>query len=123
MPVKPQGLPKSSRLLGSAEFDAVFKSGRRRSNRYFQVVFSANGTGGPRLGITVPKARIRRAHDRNRIKRLIRESYRRRQHDLPGLDIVVSANRIDPAVSGPELLLALNALFDIAADQAPARHK
>ena len=42
-----------------------------------------------RLGLAVGKKRIRRAVARNRIKRLIRESFRHHAHLLPGLDVVV----------------------------------
>jgi len=45
----------------------------------------------PRLGIVVGKRAVRRAVDRNRLKRAIRESFRHEQHRLPSLDIVVQA--------------------------------
>ena len=34
---------------------------------------------------------VRRAIDRNRIKRLVRESFRHRQHEIPDLDVIVLA--------------------------------
>lgn len=43
----------------------------------------------PRLGLTVAKRHVKRANQRNRIKRVIRDSFRLNQHDLPPLDIVV----------------------------------
>ena len=42
-----------------------------------------------RLGMAVPKRQLKRAVDRNRIKRLIRESFRKHQAQLQGLDVVV----------------------------------
>jgi len=42
-----------------------------------------------RLGLAVAKKHVRRAVDRNRIKRVVRESFRRQQHRLKGLDLVV----------------------------------
>lgn len=42
-----------------------------------------------RLGIVVAKKKVRRAHERNRIKRLARESFRLNQHNIELLDIVV----------------------------------
>lgn len=47
----------------------------------------------PRLGLAIAKKHIRQAVDRNRIKRLIRESFRHNQVLLSGLDIVVLARK------------------------------
>lgn len=49
-----------------------------------------------RLGMTTPARRIRTAVARNRIRRLVRESFRHAQDGLRGLDIVVLAK--EPAV-------------------------
>ncbi|ACY86383.1 RNase P protein component [Edwardsiella piscicida] len=48
-----------------------------------------NSLGYPRIGLTVAKKHVKRAHERNRIKRLTRESFRLRQHSLPAMDFVV----------------------------------
>jgi ribonuclease P protein component len=48
---------------------------------------------GPRLGLVVGKRFAPRAVDRNRIRRVVRESFRRRRADLPALDIVVQCVR------------------------------
>lgn len=42
-----------------------------------------------RLGLVVAKKKVRRAHERNRLKRLSRESFRLHQQQLLGLDIVI----------------------------------
>lgn len=47
--------------------------------------------GASRIGLTVAKKNVKRAHERNRIKRLTRESFRLRQHELPPMDFVVVA--------------------------------
>ncbi len=44
---------------------------------------------GARLGVIVAKRVMKRAVDRNRVRRLIRESFRHHQQSLSGLDIVV----------------------------------
>lgn len=49
--------------------------------------------GYPRLGLVVSKKNVKRAVDRNRFKRLVRESIRLRQDHLPSVDIVVLARR------------------------------
>ncbi len=48
-----------------------------------------SGRGLARLGLAIPRKQIRRAVERNRVKRLIRESFRRHQDLLRGLDVVV----------------------------------
>lgn len=45
----------------------------------------------PRLGIIIARKHVRRAVDRNRIKRLVRESFRHRQDRIPSLDVIVLA--------------------------------
>jgi ribonuclease P protein component len=44
-----------------------------------------------RIGLVIAKRKIKRAHERNRVKRLARESFRLNQAELPVLDIVLMA--------------------------------
>lgn len=81
------------RLLKPAQFKRVFQKSRRSSDRCFTVLFLANGESKARLGTAVAKKILKRAVDRNRVKRLIRESFRKKQHDLAGLDLVVLCAR------------------------------
>lgn len=54
----------------------------------FTVLFSPNGTDQPRLGLAIGKKNCRLSTGRNRLKRIVRESFRR-QNALGGVDIVV----------------------------------
>ena len=47
----------------------------------------------PRIGIVVPKQCVKKAVCRNRLKRIVRETFRLRKHFLPSLDFVIRANR------------------------------
>ena len=56
-----------------------------------------------RLGIVVAKKKVRRAHERNRIKRLARESFRLHQQNIELLDIVVMPKIGIDTISNAEL--------------------
>lgn len=86
----PQTFPKALRLLGGGEFRRVYEEGQRRSAPLCVVFFRCNGLPHARLGITVP-ARLGKAVVRNRVKRRLREVFRRNQAAIPGgWDIVVN---------------------------------
>jgi ribonuclease P protein component len=55
------------------------------------VLARENGQRHPRLGLAIARKTLRRAVDRNRVKRLIRESFRLNAGRLPAVDIVVLA--------------------------------
>lgn len=54
----------------------------------------------PRLGLTIAKRSVKRSVDRNRVKRLARESFRYQQKNMHPVDVVVFAN---PSVVGADL--------------------
>lgn len=65
----------------------------KAGNPHFVMLCRHNGLGHPRLGLVVAKKHVRLANRRNRLKRLIRESFRLHSHHLPALDIVVLARK------------------------------
>lgn len=81
--------PRSSRLLKKPQYDFVFQSAKRIGTRFITVLYRKNELEVPRLGLIVSKKSAKRAHDRNRFKRVTRESFRLLQHRLPFVDIVV----------------------------------
>jgi ribonuclease P protein component len=68
-------LTKSERLLSRADFEKLSNNGNRIDSDYFVILYSKNGLGKLRLGVTVSK-RVGRAVIRNRVKRLVREYFR-----------------------------------------------
>jgi len=67
----------------------VFKKATRSRDKLFTVLCRDNEDEGCRLGMAISKKHCRKASARNRIKRVIRESFRHHQPLLAGLDIVV----------------------------------
>lgn len=83
---------RHSRLITSTEFDAVFRDSRSSRDEIFTVLYRGNGLGYPRLGLAIARKRVHHAVDRNRLKRLVRESFRVAAPSLAGTDIVVMAS-------------------------------
>lgn len=109
--MRPEGLPETLRLKKRRDFLRVQNGGRKHQMRHFLVfvaprpqprsasdggasdVGSTAGLSETRLGITVTR-KVGKAVTRNRIKRLVREVFRRERHRLaPGLDLVWVAKR------------------------------
>lgn len=63
----------------------------KASQPHFLLLAKPSVTENPRLGFIVAKKKVRRAVDRNRIKRCVRENFRLMKHELPAIDIVFLA--------------------------------
>lgn len=82
--------PRQHRLLSPSEFKPLFDQPTwRASSQHFLLLVSENGLAAPRLGIVIGKRRVKRAVDRNLLRRLMRESFRHRTIELSGLDVVI----------------------------------
>ena len=106
--------PKSKRLLKHADFDRVYREGRRNVSRNLSVFYlpgdSANNDG-VRVGITVGKA-LGGAVARNRIKRRMREVVRRHLSELTGaLDVVINPRKSAADMEFAELEKEVAAAF------------
>jgi len=100
--------PRDRRLLKPDEYRRVFNDGLRSADGRFLVLASPNNLDHARLGLAVSKKNCRRAVDRNRIKRLIRESFRCNQHLMKGLDLVVVTRQGIDQADNRDCLASLN---------------
>lgn len=94
------------RLLQAAEFKRVFDHASCKVHQPAFLLLAVPVSDTSRLGLVIAKRKIRRAHERNRVKRLARESFRHHRLSLPALDIVLMAK--------PEAALLTN---DVLHDQ------
>lgn len=90
-------LRRETRLLKRAEFLRVYEQGARFEGRFMTVFVLPSNRPVHRVGVTATKKAIGKAHDRNRAKRLLRESFRLSRAELDQVtqryDWVLNARR------------------------------
>ena len=103
-------LPKQQLLRKNGEFQCVYRAGTRLRGKGFAIIYLANTLPWSRLGVSVPR-KVGNAVQRNRIKRLLRESFRLHRNQFPAnSDIVIT---IRPDFSYPHQDMLDNALLAI----------
>lgn len=110
-------LGRRCKLLNSAQFSVVFNHRKSVYGKYFNIHVVGNEFDHPRMGLTVSKRVSKRAVQRNRIKRQIRESFRLHLVNLPAIDLVV-ATKIGCAEQANQVLrVELDKLWYRAAEK------
>jgi ribonuclease P protein component len=90
--------PRTHRLRSKLDFAKVFDAKVRESRGPITIYAHPNELNHPRLGISIGR-RVGTAPRRNRIKRLLRESFRLMQHDFPrGYDLVIAVRPHAPLI-------------------------
>ncbi len=103
-------LKKANRLLKKKDFDAVWQKGRSNFDKLMGVKVLASGRQENRLGIMIGLKVSKKAVERNKIKRRIREILRAEIANLkPGFDIVIT---VLPAAKGTEFSQLQKSLLD-----------
>jgi ribonuclease P protein component len=113
--------PSELRLHLPAEFKHVFNQSLAVRDAMFRVLHRPNGQPHCRLGLAVSRKVSRSAVGRNRLKRLVRESFRQHQHQLAQhgqWDFVVLPTAQAATICNAELTTRLAALWKKACAQA-----
>ena len=105
------GLPPRARLLKPADFAALRRASRRIGGRHFLAEVALTPRDTARLGQAVSRRVSKRAVDRNRIKRVVRDSYRHVRADLPACDLLLIARPSAVAAPNAELRADLERLW------------
>jgi ribonuclease P protein component len=111
-PIGPLTFSARQRLRDKAQFDHVYKSGQRYGQSLFQAVVAVNSLDHPRLGLSIAARTAGNSVSRNRIRRIVRETFRLRQLELPSVDLVVSARNEARSASAAALRSDLGQLLD-----------
>jgi ribonuclease P protein component len=77
--------------LGKSELERVFKKGKTVKSSFFFIKMLDNEVGYPRLAVIVPAKIFKKAILRNRIKRIISDSFKGKIFLLKQFDVTVSA--------------------------------
>ena len=114
---------KCAKLLKPAEFKQVFNAAKRASDRHLTIFYTENELNQPRLGLAVSKKVSKLAVDRNRIKRLARETFRLKQTTLQFSDFVVIARPSAVKADNKELTASFNKLWNKLSKSQPEQSK
>lgn len=104
---------RRQRLTRPTEFRGVFEDPERLGDRHVTVLARANGLPYARLGLAVGRRRIARAVGRNTFKRVVRESFRARQDEIAGYDLVVLPKATAATATRSELRASIDRQWDI----------
>ena len=110
VPARP-GFARRQRLLNAAAFDAVYARRQRFGDDCFTVNTAPNTLGHARLGLSIGARAAGNSVNRNRVKRLVRESFRHAAITLPAVDLVVGARNGARTAHNAQLRESLNGLW------------
>lgn len=100
------------RLLTPSQFQRVFSHPIKVSSPELTLLAHFNDVAHPRLGFAVSKKSVKLACKRNKIKRIIRDSFRLHRHDFCAIDIVVISKRGIELLDAPALHALIKKLWN-----------
>ena len=104
--------PKTSRLLNTTDFKAVFANAQLKvSCHHFLVLANRSTRSRARLGLVIAKKNVALAVHRNRIKRQLRNTFRLNKEMLNKLDLVVLARKDADKLNNKDLVNTINSLW------------
>ncbi|WP_166570480.1 ribonuclease P protein component [Pseudomonas sp. R5(2019)] len=116
-----QDFSRDKRLLTPRHFKAVFDSPTGKvPGKNLLILARENGLDHPRLGLVIGKKSVKLSVQRNRLKRLMRDSFRCHQQLLAGWDIVIVARKGLGEIENPELHQHFGKLWKRLARSRPA---
>jgi ribonuclease P protein component len=109
--------PAQLRVRRKADFDTAYRVGRRFGDNLLSMTVRPNTAGVPRLGLAIAARTVGNSVARNRLRRLIRESFRLVQRELPQVDVIVGARAGVRVATAPRVRESLASLWNKVATQ------
>lgn len=105
-------LKEANRLKSDRDFKNVFRNGRTLENRFIRVKFLKNQKNVSRFGFIISVKVLKKANERNTLKRRLRAISRSLLKDLkPGFDIVVWPKVSSAALNHGDLMGSMTDLI------------
>jgi ribonuclease P protein component len=108
---------RARRIRSQSDFQYIYEHGQLYKDDFVRIFYVRCGGPG-RLGISVSK-KLGKAHVRNRIKRIIRETFRLHPQLTAGLDLIVQPRPTVLALSNEQLRQRLVAALTALSSQRP----
>lgn len=86
-------LKKNSKLIKTDEFSSVFNFRKRIAGKFLAIHYQPNTMQHARLGLVVGKKVAKLAVHRNYMRRVLREFFRTRQHEINNVDLVIRVQK------------------------------
>jgi len=91
--LKTYRLVKQAKMIKTDEFSSVFNFRKRISAQYLAIHYQPNMLQRARLGLVVGKKTAKLSVDRNYMRRVLREFFRIKQHDICHVDLIIRVQK------------------------------
>lgn len=98
--VDSEDFPKRYKIRNTNLFNNLFNTGRRTRLKYVTIIIARNNLCYPRLGISITKKSMPKAVERNKLKRIFREFFRKNKELIGSSDLLIICSQFDIDIFG-----------------------
>jgi ribonuclease P protein component len=107
-----EGYSRRHRFMTQGSFGAVLRGSRKVRGRLVVIHVAPGRSENSRLGIALTRRLVPSSADRNSVKRMVRETFRRHGVKRSGLDCVVALRLAFDAAQAAPMMAEIRSLFD-----------
>ena len=106
-----EGYSRRHRFSARGSFGAVLRGSRKLRGRFAVIHVAPGRSGQSRLGVALTRRLVPLSVDRNRVKRLVRDAFRRHAAKRAGFDCVVALRERFDASQSAAMVEEINSLL------------